>query len=189
MTITNLAWLTQAYMESHRKYHDLAHIAQMFHMADQAKLELTEEQILAIWFHDCVYDPFGHNNEKESARKAGELLSKEGAPPELIKKVQTIVMDTKTHVASIDESRAVLDLDISIFAADRQAYTTYMQLIRDEYRKVPYDTYRIERAKILTRYLQRAKKGELYYLLGDLNERTIENLQWEIDNLRGHASN
>lgn len=183
---TNIAWLTQAYTEEHRKYHDLAHIAQMFHMAAQAKSDLKEEQVLAIWFHDCVYDPFSATNERDSALKAAELLKKEEASPALISKVQTIIMDTKKHVASIEESRLVLDLDISILASDRPAYTTYMQLIRDEYRKIPFETYSSERTKILKRLLQRAKKGELFYTMGEaLNTNTIDNLAWEIDVLQG----
>jgi len=46
--------LYRRYAEPHRKYHNLAHIFRMFEIAQNREMELTAEQVVAIWFHDAV---------------------------------------------------------------------------------------------------------------------------------------
>lgn len=56
------------YSEPQRHYHTLEHIS---HMLDALKPRAAHKTIkLAIWFHDCVYDPVkgGPWNEQESIR-------------------------------------------------------------------------------------------------------------------------
>ena len=177
----DLVWLTEQYTGPLRHYHDLAHIAQMFETAKCPEITLTEAQTLAIWFHDVVYDPRADDNEERSAEEA-KLRLKDQVDKETLDNVVSIILDTKSHKASIPESEIVLDLDLSILGSSRSSYAGYMQLIRKEYRWVPYEDYKEKRMKILDSFLERAEKDSLFYALGHiLNESAKKNLQWEID--------
>lgn len=179
--VADIVWLTEQYRQPFRHYHDLAHIAQMFEMAKYAKVNLTEAQILAIWFHDAIYDPQALDNEDRSAEEA-RIRLKDQVSPETLDKVVRMIMDTKTHEASIPESQVFLDLDLSILGSHRQSYAAYIQLIRKEYKWLPYEKYKEARRSVLEKFLKKAKAKRLFYTLGEvLNEPARENLQWEID--------
>ena len=67
--------LSQAYCESHRAYHTLAHVAHALKEFDSVR-ELAKDPDaveLALWFHDVVYDIGARNNEEESARLAAAV--------------------------------------------------------------------------------------------------------------------
>lgn len=170
--------LVRRYQEPHRKYHNLLHIAQIFNTAKELGVHLTDNQMYAVWFHDAVYDTQGLDNEEKSAELAGKHLS--FLPEKDRNQVQTMIMDTKKHEASIPESRLVLDLDVSILGSERDAYNKYMTSVREEFSFVPYDVYKEGRAKVLEKFLSRAKDKTLYY---DLEEaftgRAISNMEYE----------
>jgi predicted metal-dependent HD superfamily phosphohydrolase len=67
--------LYMRYTQPHRKYHNLKHIFRMLEVAQNRGMELTEEQVIAIWFHDAVYDvPAGEiSNEQKSADLARQF--------------------------------------------------------------------------------------------------------------------
>jgi len=153
----------------------------MFETAKYAKIKLTEAQILAIWFHDAIYDPQGTDNEERSAAEAKARLAGR-TTQETIDNVVTMIMDTKNHEASIPQSQVFLDLDLSILGSTRNSYAAYMQLIRREYKWLPYEKYKEGRKAVLEKFLKKAKKKRLFYALGEvLNGPAIENLQWELD--------
>ena len=73
--------LYRRYSEPHRKYHDLMHIFRIFELARNRGIELSEEQVMAIWFHDAVYNipALEESNEELSAELAEhELLVERG---------------------------------------------------------------------------------------------------------------
>jgi predicted metal-dependent HD superfamily phosphohydrolase len=187
-TVSNLVQLTRLYQEPHRKYHDLAHIAQMFDMAKVARIQLTESQTLAIWYHDAVYRAGDGENEHKSAQLARKHLENV-VDGKVLREVETIINDTQTHKASIELSRAVIDLDLSILGANPDSYQVYMRLIRKEYSMVPYNKYAASRSKMLEHFIRRAKRGRLYYVLGELlNEYAIENMKVELDVLKDRSN-
>lgn len=177
----DIVWLTEQYRQPFRHYHDLAHIAQMFETAKYAKINLTEAQVLAIWFHDVIYDPQATDNEERSADEAKRRL-KGQVSSETLDKVVRMIMDTKLHEATIPESQVFLDLDLSILGSNRPSYAAYMQLIRKEYKWLSYERYKEGRLAVLEKFLKKAKAKRLFYSLGEmLNDSARENIQWEID--------
>lgn len=58
--------LKTRYSEVHRLYHNLMHVDRMLNWLDCSQLG-TDLVELAIWFHDCVYEPLERNNELQSA--------------------------------------------------------------------------------------------------------------------------
>ncbi len=75
-----LGILHAAYSESHRKYHNMNHIARMFEVAGLMKMDLSSAQVLAVWWHDKDYTPCAKDNEERSRRSL--LKEYEGAHPE-----------------------------------------------------------------------------------------------------------
>ena len=186
MTMSQLAILTNLYREGHRNYHDLTHIAQMFDMARVMKAKLSEVQTLAIWYHDAIYQPGRSDNESRSAYLAKEHLN--GVLEEKdLNLLETIIMDTKDHIPSTPESSLVLDLDMSILGANPDSYKIYMKLIRKEYASVPYNKYVMGRSMVLEDFLAKAKRGALYFELGEvLNDHAISNINIELELLKNH---
>lgn len=110
--------LTRRYCEPHRHYHTIGHIADMLHRGRE--LDLRDEQVLAIWFHDAIYDTRSDTNEQDSADLAVQMLGAADHASAKIEDVRQIVLDTKGHVPSIPGSAAVIDLDLSSLAAPRR---------------------------------------------------------------------
>lgn len=111
------------YNESHRKFHDWNHIRYGLSLFEELNTGTTE-QLLAWLFHDIVYDIYKKDNEHQSALMAMQLITSEG--DDLIvdlNVVSTIINDTKTHIPTIEQSKIVLDIDMSSLAMNN--YTDF----------------------------------------------------------------
>ncbi|MCX7515145.1 HD domain-containing protein [Frateuria hangzhouensis] len=152
--------LVAAYGQSQRHYHTGAHVdACLRHLdACAGKLDSPREVELALWFHDAVYDPRSLRNERRSADWARDFLVRHGASPEAVERVVGLVMATchEAPARTKDESFLV-DIDLSILAADPVAYERFEQAIRKEYRHVPWPLYRTGRARLLRQFLARPR--------------------------------
>jgi predicted metal-dependent HD superfamily phosphohydrolase len=100
------------YDESHRRYHNRAHVLEMLDIAHATDFELSVCQVLAILFHDAIYVPGAPRgaNEKLSA----QLLRTYAADLDdaTVSCAMAIVLDTIDHAARSAESRLVVDLDL-----------------------------------------------------------------------------
>ena len=75
-------FLIDAYSEARRHYHTLQHIEHMLASLQEVRprFEREEEVVLklAIWFHDCVYDPQAAEagkNERDSIERWNDFAS------------------------------------------------------------------------------------------------------------------
>lgn len=147
--------LTRRYTEPHRHYHGLPHIAWML---DQAReLVLDDDQVLAIWFHDAVYDVPAYDNEERSAALAVERLTAAGLPEARVKKIERIVLDTKTHVPSIEASKLIMDLDLASLALARPEFVRNGARIRAEYAAIDDTTFYAGRRAFMEAFLARER--------------------------------
>ncbi len=111
--VDELPDLIAKYSEPHRKYHNLTHIARMFDIAHNCDIPLSREQMMAIWYHDYVYDlPKGEkSNEVQSAEiafeKCKELGFGLGAGI-----VRQMILDTELELPTLTESKVIIDLDL-----------------------------------------------------------------------------
>ncbi len=126
--------LSGRYAEPHRHYHDLRHIADM--LMNGRAFPLNEVQVMAVWFHDAVYDATRSDNEERSAVLAEERLGALGWPGDAVARVARIVRDTAGHVPSDAESAVVLDLDLASLAAEPAVFRANRAAIRLEYAHV-----------------------------------------------------
>ncbi|MBZ0149979.1 MAG: phosphohydrolase [Planctomycetes bacterium] len=145
--------LTRRYTEPQRHYHGIGHIADML---EQGRgLALTAVQVLAIWFHDVVYDPTRDDNEEQSARLALAWLPQQGFAVADAEAIAAIVRDTKGHVPTHALSPAVIDLDLASLAAPWPRFVANTEAIRREYAHVPDDAFVAGRKQFFTRMLER----------------------------------
>jgi predicted metal-dependent HD superfamily phosphohydrolase len=157
-----LAGLVRAYVEPHRQYHTLAHIADLLQLLhEHGGIADGDVVTLAILFHDAVYDPSRQGNEAASANLAREQLTFLGFPLQTIIKVESYVLATQ-HDASVPAAGdadllVLLDLDLSVLAAAPDRYRAYAQAIRLEYAVVPDELYRPARRRVLQGFLARAQ--------------------------------
>ena len=153
VTTSLLLDLTHRYQEPQRHYHTLEHVAAMLHQGRQFPLD--DEQVMAIWFHDAVYDPTSDQNEQKSARLASKWLAKSGWEVDAIERVGRMVLDTRAHMPSTPQSEAVLDLDLMSLAVSWPAFERNTAAIRAEYSHVPDDDFSAGRRQFFTSMLER----------------------------------
>ena len=173
--------LTRRYTEPHRRYHDLRHVADM--LCKGATLDLTEEQLMAIWFHDAVYDPGSKDNEEDSADLAVQKLIAAGWTIERSQVVAQIIRDTNGHVPSIDESKKVLDLDLSTLGGSWEDYQRNGRNIREEYASISDEDWNKGRGDWLRGMLDRK---QLFWTEwgAPFEEQARKNLQRDLDELQ-----
>lgn len=145
-----------AYSEFHRSYHTLGHLVDcLSHAETLEKAKNPSDILLAIFFHDIVYNPRRGDNEEKSAEQflAGAQIL--GVSQEQQQRVAKLILATKTHQAYDSDSKILLDIDLSILGAEPAEFDLYDEQIRDEYHWVPIDEYKKARAKVLRSFLER----------------------------------
>lgn len=117
--------LTKAYLEPHRHYHTLEHIIYMFNKAKEWEWQPSDELIYAIWFHDAVYEPGAKDNEEKSIKMLMDVVSIPAGSKgwfvgsnDHIVRARAMILDTKTHIPTIEESKQLIDLDLAILGED-----------------------------------------------------------------------
>ncbi|MBK9384321.1 MAG: hypothetical protein IPN34_05805 [Planctomycetes bacterium] len=147
--------LTRRYCEPHRRYHGLVHIAEL--LEHGRSLDLDDDQVWAIWFHDAIYDPRRDDNEARSAELAVQRLRGIAWPEDGIQRVRRIVLDTCGHRASSEHSWKVLDLDLSPLAAPRERFEKNSRDLAEEYAHLDAQALREGRAKFAEAFLARER--------------------------------
>lgn len=147
--------LTRRYCEPHRRYHGIEHPAHMLWLGRQ--LALTDEQVAAVWYHDAVFDPRRDDNEERSAALAREQLVALGWNAKRVELVERIVLDTKPHAPSIEESRAVVDLDLEPLAETWELFQRNVIHLRVEFGHLDDARFDANRRRFLEAMLGRPR--------------------------------
>jgi predicted metal-dependent HD superfamily phosphohydrolase len=145
-----------------RHYHCLPHIAAM--LADVATHADSRHDrdilVLAVLYHDAIYDATRSDNEAMSAGLAREQLAALGCLSKTVARVVELILATRhADVAHSDDDHdkaLLLDVDLAILGASVDAYAVYAQAIRQEYAHVADADYRAGRARVLNAFLGRS---------------------------------
>ena len=186
MLLSKLAILTEAYMEPHRKYHTLDHITRMFNTARDHKLTLTDEQYIAIWFHDFIYWPQSQVNEEMSAQYCVEFLQDHPSFNNYIVEISSstvarIITDTKDHIATHPQSGLVIDLDLAGLADPFFKYMETGKLIREEYSHLSDEQWAEGRIKFINKFLGRKQIFQTAWGLDHFERKAFGNLTTELE--------
>jgi predicted metal-dependent HD superfamily phosphohydrolase len=177
--------LLRAYSEPNRLYHAIDHIGSLLSQLEEHGNAVIDSDavVLAILFHDVVYNPLRHDSEEKSAALAGERLAFLGFPGGVIAKVEQYINATKhaqDFVTADCYLAVLLDLDLSTLAAAPAEYRAYSQANRREYAHVPDELYRPGRRRFVEGFLER----QLIYRTDQLHalweERARANISGEI---------
>ena len=183
--------LVSFYSESHRRYHNLRHVADCLKEFDPAK-HLAQQPLAieaAIWFHDAIYNTHAPDNEEKSAELAKKRLSEAGVITDLKGSVAALVMATKTHDSSLHRDAPLLvDIDLSIFGKSEERFWEYENQIRREYDWVPSETFAIKRAEILERFLARPRIYSTKEFFDSYEKQARVNLHASIQKLRNRGA-
>lgn len=148
--------IISAYSESHRYYHTLSHLSQLFKEMDLCEA-VTSEMLWAVWYHDFVYKPGSKENEKKSAIQAEKSMQKLGVTQSSINKVVALILATETHQIEADdiETQIFLDADMAIIGSDEVSYRKYCKAIRREHSNIPSFLFKRGRKKFLLSVLKK----------------------------------
>jgi len=143
--------LVARYCESHRRYHDPAHLAQVLDLLDECSAD--PRLSLAAWFHDAIYQPCRTDNEQASATLARSHLSGSALSSADIDFVAHAVLATAPHAnASLDHDARfdlLIDADLAILGAPAAGYRHYRSAIRGEFSTIPQHLFSAGRAAFL----------------------------------------
>lgn len=149
-----------AYAQLHHHYHDERHINECLGELDWiVNLREQERRILrwAILWHDAVYEPGHRDNERRSAKLAQAELSRCGVAPAHVEEVVRLIRLTEKHRVDPGDRLGALmvSIDLSILGADPDRYRAYVADVRLEYSHVPEKLWRMGRALVLERLLEK----------------------------------
>ncbi|MEN9361434.1 MAG: hypothetical protein RL095_2969 [Verrucomicrobiota bacterium] len=146
--------LRAAWLEPQRFYHTLQHLGECLAILAEVAPQAREEVLLALWFHDAVYDPRAKGNEEASAAWAERVLRPIDAAA--AKRVAELVLATRHEALPADPEAALLvDVDLAILAADAARFAEYERQVRQEYSWVSEADFCAGRSRILRHFLER----------------------------------
>ncbi len=181
---SHLDGLKGRYSEPQRAYHTWAHIEHMLSLASEIKDQLNDPLavLIAILWHDAIYDPQAKDNEEQSAELCAEAC-KTDCPEVSLKRACTMIRATAGHTLdnvtteTKSDCMIFLDIDLSILGADDTTYDQYDTNIRREYAHVPDDIYRVGRSAILSDFLTRKRLFFTDYFHEKLDAQARANLK------------
>ena len=152
------AELQAMYSEPHRHYHNMGHIRHCLRELQEVR-ERCDDPVaveVAIWFHDCVYEPTRHDNEKRSAQVAAEMLQRMGADDLFVNRVKSLIVATQhVDVPCGNDQQFLVDIDLAILGRPQEEFDHYELAIRKEYAHVPHSAFKKGREAILRSFLER----------------------------------
>ena len=118
--------IIQRYSKSRRHYHNLEHLSRLFSLCGELEIE-NHDMILAIFYHDVIYNPKFANNEKRSAIFARRSLERMGIDKERTDKIGEKILATRDHLSGDYDitTELFLDLDMAILGAEFDEYELY----------------------------------------------------------------
>lgn len=172
--------LLARYSEPHRHYHTLQHLEECLALFDtvRGRAQRPDEMELALWFHDAIYDVKCSDNEERSADWARAVLAEAGVAAESADRVHALIMATR-HTANpvLPDEQLLVDIDLSILAADEARFAEYERQIRKEYAFVPGWLFRRKRRAILRGFLDRPSIYSTAHFREALEQRARTNLK------------
>lgn len=171
-----------------RTYHNLEHIHNMLEKLTESERYAAHPHriLLAIWFHDAVYDPKRTDNELKSAefwirKMTGYLVG------DLLQWGKMAILATINHFPNPDSDiQLLLDLDLASLGAPWERFCEDTHKIRQEYAHVSDQEFRDGRKQFLQKMLDRPRIYGTEYWYNLFEERARENMKKAIKLLPGH---
>ena len=172
------------YSGKDRHYHTMEHLQNFYNQLQKCKKLTTDDDalIVAMVYHDVIYNSIDHKDEERSADLAVERLKSINYPEEKIAKCKALILATKAHALSPDSDINYFnDADMTILGLDKSIYETYVKNVRLEYGNTPQ--FDQGRKRVLQYFLgmDRIFKTDFFYKIYEKSARA--NIAAEISTL------
>jgi predicted metal-dependent HD superfamily phosphohydrolase len=175
-----------AYSGPLRHYHNVHHVAECIREFGpvRASSRNADAVAAALLFHDIVYDSARADNEERSADVAADYLRNVGKSDPFVEDVRALILATK-HSAEpqTDDTRIVVDVDLSILGKPAEQFDAYERAIRLEYGHVPEEAFRAGRSRVLRAFLERPSIYATPHFRGLYEQPASRNLRRSIERL------
>jgi predicted metal-dependent HD superfamily phosphohydrolase len=184
--------LERRYRQPHRRYHTYEHIQVVLADADDlaALVDLPglDRAILtlAVCAHDVVYEARPGKDEDASAAWVRLALEECDLLPGYRERVAAAVLATAKHSGARNDLAVelLLDADLAILAAPRDAYDRYVADVRMEYSSLDGSSWRRGRASVLENLAQRESLFFTSVARARWESRARANIERELQVLR-----
>ena len=146
-------------------------------------MEYPDEVAFAIFYHDVIYNIGDSNNEEKSGREAVRVLKEMEVNQSIINRIEKLILSTKSHEASTNEEKWMIDFDLGILGQSWEVYDGYSKSIRQEYKKTPKLLYRKGRKKVLKHFLEKDTIYKTDKFISLYEEQARKNLHQELQSL------
>lgn len=155
-TEIRIGFFKHKYSEPHRFYHTWDHI---LYMVNKAEIwgTLYHDLILAILFHDIVYDPLKNDNEEKSAELFKQFFPNKD-------NIYNAILNTKNHTGDDEISRWLNIYDLSVLDDDFGTFMRYEDNIFKEYQFVDLKVYKKNRIEFLETNFKNIKPEYIDYI-------------------------
>lgn len=174
-----------AYTQSHRKYHNLNHLKELFTYYDlhQSAIQNNVAVSFAIFYHDLAYEVLKNDNEEKSATKALLVLQQINFPPKELQIVEDLIICTKSHTSLTLDQGFMIDFDLAILGQTDTTYNIYTQQIRAKYKIIPTIIYKQGRKKVLQHFLDKENIFQTSTFKSQFEKQARINLTKELEQL------
>ena len=151
--------ICNCYNQSGHFYHNLEHIESFLRAIEPYlhKCERNKELILAVFYHDAVYNPLRTDNEEKSAQLARKELKILGIDRETRIRIMYLIRRTANHLHKKHEddfcTRLFLDGDLYILSVPWEKYKYYAQGVHKEFIRIPDRIFDRKRKDFLKKML------------------------------------
>lgn len=180
--------LNDYYQNEKRYYHNLNHVADCLRqLADRYSMSAADYDclVLAVWFHDVIYETDRRDNELKSAEFARQQLQILGESKTVCDAVARLIVvtDHQTELVTPQEELLV-DIDLSILGSAPDRYLQYSNAIRNEYGWVNDEDYIKGRLAVLKNFTERPRIFRTPGLWKKYEQQARDNLAGEMKSLR-----
>ncbi len=165
-----------------RHYHTLTHLDHLVKVLLPHKEKFTSWMavIIAVAYHDAVYNVLKKNNEERSAAMAVKRMKEISLAPDVVQQVERFILATKSHHSVDAQTDLFTDADLSVLGAEPKVYELYAQQIRKEYFIYPDLMYYPGRKKVLEHFLHMPTMFKTSAFFDRYEAQARINLQWEL---------
>src|SRR5688572_12359103 len=175
--------IVQCYSEPHRHYHTLDHLDNVVAELVPVRHAIKDRtaMVMAIAYHDIVYDVSKLDNEELSAELAYQRLTQLRLPEPQKETCKILILATKTHqLAGKEDFNLFVDADLAILGAPPTFYENYCSQIRQEHKDYPDELYVSGRIKVLNRFLKMSSIFKTRYFKDMYEKQARKNMNAEI---------
>lgn len=176
--------LIAAYSEKQRAYHTVQHLYECLVLLESIRANLNDANavVLALWFHDAVYDPQAKDNELKSAELFEQYMAQD-LPVDIVGKIKRWIVATQKHASTNElDLQFLLDIDLAILAASPARFADYEQQIQKEYAWVDSGIYSLKRKEVLAHFYQAEPLYQTEYFQQSFEQRAKGNLREVVEN-------